>query len=101
MEIILNSGVKFKFTALMDCWINDYYVLEDELKYAKSGDICNSRIQMRITTHALANRFPVCLLIQVWDDDLEGHVYFTEYHPDKKSAEKRKKELVEMYLHSS
>ena len=94
MEIILNSGAKFKFITLVDCWIDSHYVLEDELKYAKSGDICGSRVQMKITTHALANRFPVCLLIQVWSDNLDGYMYLTEYHPDKESALKRKKELL-------
>lgn len=94
MEIKLNSGVKINTSYLMDCDIVSYFSLEEELHCAKTGEICNSRIQMRITTHALANNFSICLLLQVWDDRLGGKVYFTEYHPSKEASFKRKEELL-------
>lgn len=94
MEIILNSGVKINADYLMNCYIDYYYTLNFELEYAKIGEACVSRTQMRITTHALANNFPVCLIIEVWDDNLKGQAYFTEYHPDEESANKRQRELL-------
>lgn len=94
MEIKLNSGVIISSDSLVSCYIAPHYTLKDELHFAKTGEICNSRVQMRITTHALAYNFPTCLLLQVWNYNLEGYLYFTEYHPDIESAEMRIKELM-------
>ena len=94
MEIVLNSGVKINTSKITGCCFAQLYKLEDELHYAKTGEMCSSRIQMRITTHALAYNFPVCLIIEAWDDNSKRHIYFTEYHPDKESANKRQRELL-------
>ena len=94
MEIKLNSGVIISSDSLVSCYIAPHYTLESELHFAKTGEICNSRTQMRITTHALAHNFPICLIIEVYDDDLEGKVYLTEFHPDINTAKKRIVDLM-------
>lgn len=96
MEIKLNNGLPIDSSRIVEVHIDPFYNLESEAVYAHTKDIRNSRTQMRVTTHALGHECNTCILILLADVESNGEIsdYYTEYHPDSETAEKRIHELL-------
>ena len=96
MQIKLNNGLVIDSSRIVDAHIESFYDLETEAAYARTKDIRNSRTQMRVTTHALGHECNTCILILLADVESNGEIsdYYTEYHPDPETAEKRICELL-------
>lgn len=96
MEIKLNNGLIIDSARIVDAHIDPFYNLQFEVNYAQSKELKNSRIQRRVTTHALGHEYNSCILIVLASESVIGEIseYYTEYHPDNKTAKKRIRELV-------
>lgn len=96
MQIKLNNGLVIDSSRIVEAHIDPFYNLESEAVYAHTKDIRNSRNQMRVTTHALGHECTTCILILLADVESNGEIsdYYTEYHPDPETAEKRIRELI-------
>ena len=96
MEITLNNGLIIDSSKIVEVHIDPYYNLESEAAYAHTVCVKSSRNQMRVTTHALGHEYNICILILLADAESNGEIsdYYTEYHPDIETAEKRIHELV-------
>lgn len=96
MQIKLNNGLIIDSSKIVEAYIDPYYNLESEAVYARTKDVRSSRTQRRVTTHALGHECNICILILLADAESNGEIsdYYTEYHPDIETAEKRIHELV-------
>lgn len=95
MEITLNSGLIIDSAKIVEAYIDPLYNLQFEATYAHSKELKSSRTQMRVTTHALGHEYNVCILIHLASEEVIGEIseYYTEYHPNIRTAEKRIREL--------